>query len=420
MTRASDSATMDVGFNAAGVADWASAVAFGGGSQLSLSIWYDQTGNGLHATSSGAAMPTLFGNKIGSVTGLDFTDTHNLVLPAGLSLSRQSMTAFTCIRPRGAYYSTFWTLGSTGALSGHFNGGWVEIYNGTNDLATAKWHLDQGVRVAQFTATDNIGWMDDRSVDQPHPGGALTMTGGYIPRSTSTLDGQYGALIFYPSVLTSADVASVRRSLFLAHNIAPQIRDRIVFCGDSISFGFVTANNIGWAQSIQPLLNNNWVYCNMGVPSQLQSFELTNVSDYTGFVLTGAKNVVVVFSGTNDIAANATAATVQTSTQSLCTALRSGGFNKIVVATMLPRAGGFSGGQTAGAFETARQTYNSWVRANWASFADALCDFGSDSTIMGQAATASNLTYYGDLIHPTTLGHSILAFWARNAINSLY
>lgn len=61
---------------------------------------------------------------------------------------------------------------------------------------------------------------------------------------------------------------------------------------------------------------------------------------------------------------------------------------------------------------------NTWLRANWSSFADGIADYAAETT-MGLQATASNATYYGDTIHPTSAEHTLLAPICASAINAL-
>ncbi|AWX82086.1 hypothetical protein DQB71_17085 [Klebsiella pneumoniae subsp. pneumoniae] len=50
--RSSDSAETDIGFDANGNLDTATMLSFSGSASLYVSVWYDQSGNGLHATRS--------------------------------------------------------------------------------------------------------------------------------------------------------------------------------------------------------------------------------------------------------------------------------------------------------------------------------------------------------------------------------
>lgn len=417
--RASDNAEQDIGFDANGLANWSAVTSFGASTTVFLKTWYDQSGNGNDATQTTAAsQPPVFNtNTIGTKTALDWTAGLFLAMPAGVAGDKQALTVVGAMRPRGSHTSIFFTMPSagTGTLMGWFDDGNLEQFDGTHDSGPGKWHVSEGVGAGIWNASNNRRFCDDRFFDTGTAGAAGALTGGFIPRSTGVLDGYYGALVIYGSILTSTQVQSIARCLYLAHGIAPQIRDRLIWCGDSITYGIGTTANAGYAQLVKPTLSRPYQFCNLGVPSQLQASE--SASTYTAFKVTGAKNVCHVFSGTNDIAANGTAAALEPITSALCTAIKSGGINKLIVATMLPRNGGFSAGQDANGFETQRQLYNTWLRANYLSFADALADYGGDAT-MGPQAAASNVSLYADGIHPSQTGHVILAGICAPIINA--
>lgn len=409
--RASDNATSDIGFDGSGVADWASAISFAGGSQLYLSKWYDQSGNGKDASATSGNQTPLYRNTIGSRTGLDFIDGKSISI-TGISLSRQNLTAIAIVKPRGSYKAGVINLGSGAVTLGHFYDGGQQLWQGANDLNPLKWNVDQGIRVAKLTSTDVTSGIDDRTGLLSVPGTALTMT----TCDLGGLNGVYGALILYNTALSAADITSVRRSLIASYGISTQIRDRLVLVGDSITHGLNTTDNQGYAHKMLPSLTRAFSLVNLGIPNQNQVDQ--TASTYTPYIVANNRSVAFVFSGTNDLAGGTTASALQTITNNLCTSLKAGGFTKVVVATVLPRATGFSGGVDADSFDTARNTYNTWIRANYGTFADALCDFAADAT-MGPKTAANDVTYYSDQIHPTSAGHAILARIAAAAINAV-
>lgn len=114
------------------------------------------------------------------------------------------------------------------------------------------------------------------------------------------------------------------------------------------------------------------------------------------------QNVCIVWGGTNDLQADATAAQVITRMETYCTNRQAAGW-QVVLLTILPR----SQEATPGTFEAARQTVNSSIRANWATYADALYDVAANTTI-GDAGDETNTTYYVDLVHLTDYGRHIV------------
>lgn len=126
------------------------------------------------------------------------------------------------------------------------------------------------------------------------------------------------------------------------------------------------------------------------------------------------KNIVVAWEVTNDVGlggANATQA--YNNIVTYCTARRAAGF-QVVVVTVLPIHQ-----TTYPAFEALRQTVNTNIRNNWATFADAIADIGADSTI-GEAGDEQNQTYYQvDQLHLRVPAGTIIAGYVKDAILTL-
>jgi lysophospholipase L1-like esterase len=71
----------------------------------------------------------------------------------------------------------------------------------------------------------------------------------------------------------------------------------------------------------------------------------------------------------------------------------------VVVCTMLPRTG----------TDAERAAYNTAIRANWATYADALADPAADARI-GDNGDNADLTYYdADAVHLNDAGYAIAA-----------
>ena len=120
-----------------------------------------------------------------------------------------------------------------------------------------------------------------------------------------------------------------------------------------------------------------------------------------------SKNILSVLIGVNDWSGIQPTQYVA-NIKGYCLARRSVGY-KILVCTELPAAGDNHPG-----WLTNRATINTLLRGD-NSFYDTLCDLGADPT-MGVDSACSNATYYGDGVHPTTLGATILS---TNLVNSL-
>ncbi|MDN7120315.1 hypothetical protein INN71_02800 [Nocardioides sp. ChNu-153] len=125
-----------------------------------------------------------------------------------------------------------------------------------------------------------------------------------------------------------------------------------------------------------------------------------------------ADNILVAWAGTNQM--GSTLEVVQSLYQQYVAARRAAGW-KVVVGTMLPR----SNAGTPADYETKRQAFNTWLRSNWMTFADALADLAADSRI-GDAGDETNLTYYRpDLVHINNTGAMVVAQYVRGALATL-
>lgn len=118
----------------------------------------------------------------------------------------------------------------------------------------------------------------------------------------------------------------------------------------------------------------------------------------------GKTNWAAIWAGTNDLVYGVTAVQTETNIQTYCLARQAAGW-KVAMFTLLPR----SDAAAPGDFETSRQTVNTWIRANWASFADLLVDVAADVRI-GDAGDELDLTYYAaDQVHLNNTGRAVVA-----------
>lgn len=126
--------------------------------------------------------------------------------------------------------------------------------------------------------------------------------------------------------------------------------------------------------------------------------------------------VYVCWGGTNDIANGATAATTQTRYTQVGQDAQSAGY-LVVVGTCLPRNDSMA---VAGSVhESRRQSFNTWLRANWQTFADYLVDF-ADVPLLDAAGAYNNATYYNvDLVHLTDAGYALAADKFLTGVNAV-
>lgn len=237
---------------------------------------------------------------------------------------------------------------------------------------------------------------------------ALSAT--YVAQGTLTADGD---------ILTRAGGAPARAA---GLGLIKSGRPNIVFEGDSITTGAASAGPASTAVlhiENYPRLASDGIagatVTNVAVGGQtVLAMSAAAATQVDPLINTGRLNIVAFLGGTNDIYNGAaTPATAYNRVVAYCTARRAAGW-KVVVGTILPRDPAAAG---AG-FEADRQTLNTSIRTNWATFADAIADIGADPTI-GAAGAQTNTAYYADLHHPTTLGYEIIATYYRTAFKAL-
>ncbi|MDD5165401.1 MAG: peptidoglycan-binding protein [Candidatus Pacebacteria bacterium] len=136
--------------------------------------------------------------------------------------------------------------------------------------------------------------------------------------------------------------------------------NNVVWFGDSI-----TASNPGFVTYAQPFMPGlEFFFTNKGVGGDgIQDLINRQSSDLNPlYVPVGASNVVVIFIGTNSLAAGVSTSTAIAQLQALINNIHAAGNWKVVTITTLARDGGFSNGVTKASFLAAAQDYNSAQR----------------------------------------------------------
>jgi lysophospholipase L1-like esterase len=112
----------------------------------------------------------------------------------------------------------------------------------------------------------------------------------------------------------------------------------------------------------------------------------------------GARNVVVIHEGMNDIRHGATTQGAIDEMLNYCAQARSLGW-EVWICTGTPQ-------QFTTDVMASQAAYNAYVRAHWQDFGGKLVDLAADARL----ATPTNLTYYsGDGLHPNDAGYAVIA-----------
>ncbi len=163
--------------------------------------------------------------------------------------------------------------------------------------------------------------------------------------------------------------------------------------GDSLTAGH-------WS-GLMPGLLQVWLTADISTGGETvvsQALPLLRGAPYT--------DILILRGGTNDILFNTSAADLQAGIQSYCTTARAAGF-KVIIATITP--GGVvpaSGGTLwyPPAKEAVRLAVNAWIKANWATWADAIWKLDEVTELLDP----TDATYYTDELHTNTMAASVL------------
>ena len=225
---------------------------------------------------------------------------------------------------------------------------------------------------------------------------------------------------FWSRALTSAEVlaassymtqAMALRGVAAFQNAGAANNDEFVAIGDSISAGF--GGITPWPLIASPTqINGTWIVNNNAWTGETaaQTLAVGQQGTLPFYRPAAARNVAVLWDGTNDIAASVTAASTFTTYSAYARSVRNFGF-KVVATTMVSRGA---------ATDAVRDVFNGYIRQNWPNFADALADVAANVNL-GADGAMPNATYFqGDNIHPTQLSHyNIIAPIIERAINRI-
>jgi lysophospholipase L1-like esterase len=212
----------------------------------------------------------------------------------------------------------------------------------------------------------------------------------------------------------SAQMGAIHTAIVAIEN---QYSQNVLFDGDSLTFGTQATTVNGLLQNYPNQLMRNYAvfttynsgkfgdYVGYGASNMIADFATEIGARY----IAGKTNILCVWGGINDITAGVSAADLETNLTTYYTAARAAGFK--VVATTIITAGTLSGGQ-----QTIRGNVNTWIKANYTTLADALCDADGDAKLQNPADT----TYFNaDTIHLNNTGYGVVAGLMKTQIEAL-
>lgn len=243
--------------------------------------------------------------------------------------------------------------------------------------------------------------------------------------TTSTMQGTEGS----GATIWIEQQFAWRGARYVRLSITPYDANHWIFCGEVEVYGFrahpaadvnlvVTGDSLTaegqWLGNLLAEQVTMPAYANVAVGGKtIQALITDDVTRVDPLFDAAKTNVLFVWAGTNDLANGASSADVEGYMQTYCAARRTVGW-QIIVGTILPR----SNVGLPGSFETDRQSVNTWLRANYAGFADQLDDVGANPSI-GAVGASADANLYWDLIHLTNLGFLIRSSNAAAAYANL-
>jgi lysophospholipase L1-like esterase len=344
----------------------------------------------------------------------------------GKSLRSTSTAIVVFPEKRGGYAWSFRTRSSTLRYPGNFNGAnWLYTWAPTRlfysgaFVSSATPAFDNGRQVHQVTRKT------DTTYDY-HINGALSLSSTVADKAVITgfveLGKFGGSNLFNGDITVFAGTSNNAYSSEIndyVTSLSPAYAEKVntVICdGNSLTYGInIGANPGNYPDQLQSLLGDTWTVKNVGVSSQSTPAMTTAAPSRVDANFGSATNkVTVCWEGTNHLFFGATATAAYDALVAYCAARQADG-QQVVICTILPR----SSSGTPVSFEADRQTLNSNIVANWATFADALADIAADSRI-GDAGDESDLTYYlNDLVHLNSAGYGVVAGIVKSAIDTL-
>lgn len=441
VTRASGSpSTLAVGFTVEGIADWSSVDAFCSGTTCTLNTWYDQSGNGYDLTQvTSGNQPQVNNAVVGKLRAISFAGWNGNFFMSNASLPISNIQNMTVVElvdnvcsACGSSITSLYTIGSASTkfslfMSAAGTSEGLLVFNGSSNASTGK-NLMVGPQVNMAVGTSgNYAVWQNNLVGNAAPAFGASASTGVSVGLLSGLGVSYASVasfFIYNSTLSTVNQQIVQQASYRDSGIVPQVNDNFIISGNS----FICCNTEVYANfpalTVGGQLENTFYmpfnYYVSGSPGSTQATIMTYTNNLTtkGFK-SGANNIYVGDSGSNDLASSATitAANIYANIQTDCATAKANGY-KCIVLSLIPRNGLFTNGQTAGAFETTRQTLISLEKAGWPSFADGFADPGEDPVIGPQAA-ASNTALFPDGVHPSSLCMSYYVAAINRGIQSL-
>ena len=422
---------------------WYDAQAISASDGAAISQWDDLSGNGRNATQADSAKRPLY-----DVDGLNghpcvvFDATNDALATASTQLTGGAkLTIYVVAQVASGSDRVLLEYSSRYNLN---TGAFLVYRTSSNVLGVATWQTTETVwrTTATLTTTPKIitarfdrtpinhtviGMLDgavggDEFTTGNSGGGNFgtypLFIGSRDNGASLPLSGRIGEILIYADAHSPAERLQVEEYLSDRWGITSTAPGGfVVFEGDSLTNGAPVEED-AYPHHLMAALTGNHDFVNVSVAGQTLAQMHSDISQVTGYYdPANSDNVVVLWGGTNDmvsVGGNQTAATTLARFYNYADALRASGFS-VVGLTMLPRSDAVAPAD----FEAKRTTFNTDVRANWASHFDALADVAADTRI-GDAGDELDTTYYDVTeVHLNATGYQIVADIVETALATI-
>lgn len=423
IVRTSDSAEMDIGYRTISrKIDIASAMAFKASPSDAILVktWYDQSGNGNHATqTTQAKMPKLLAGRDAIIAGTRRADNtlanalpRYFDIPAGVAFNRLGNTKLmvfaSSVSLQGMTPYEFPNNAQSDALLlSQSNAMSIRWYPGAvNDKTPAAKDVLEFYGMGTGATGSGIYRTTGTKSTITAPT-TLAIAGGYLGFSSvasawnKAARQDYCLFAVYPSQLTDTQITDARTAAITAFGVPTSFDNNLIFVGDSITEGVYTDDNktLPRLASAAVSASNKQIW-NLGVAGQTMATIATNQATREGTLYSGSitgKNVFHLWAGTNDIiAGTGVASTVMGQIQTWVANRKAQGSSvRCVVGTCLPRTGF---GAAGSAKDLDRQDLNTQIRNNASVNGYTVADFAADA-VLGLVATTADTSIYPDGTH---------------------
>jgi lysophospholipase L1-like esterase len=193
----------------------------------------------------------------------------------------------------------------------------------------------------------------------------------------------------------------------------------IVFDGNSLTAGQGSTGGNTYPAQLIALLEALGITgiadYNFGVGGQTTGdMESDAATQIDTLILPGVQNILFAWEIGNRIYFNGNVSAAQTEFQTYCENRQAAGYTVIVI-TLTPRNQSTAFGDDVTTFNTKLASANTWLRANYTSFASGLVDVALDDRLSDYLDT----TYFSDGIHYTNAGYGVVAELALPVILGL-